>query len=214
MPCRVRKLKGRESLKFSFTFAVSRAVTRVAIRETRATELRAEILNSDRLQSHFEQNPADLQLLQHDRRATHVSKVQDHLKHVPKYMLPRGLQVDDNIARKRRKKKTRSQKIASRSRNKANDPLQNFDGDVNIDGLDRDDDGDNHAEDLDEKFFEGVDDDNYQDGKEAKNQALLDLNGDGFGKSTAGRNSWKQKHNKGKFNRKLLQEKHDHLHKW
>ena len=59
---------------------VSRAVTRTAVRETRAAELRAEILNSERLQSHFEENPADLQLLRHDRVATHVSKVQEHLK--------------------------------------------------------------------------------------------------------------------------------------
>ena len=61
---------------------VSRAVTRVAVKETRAAELRAEILNSERLQSHFEDNPTDLQLLRHDRVATHVSKVQDHLKYV------------------------------------------------------------------------------------------------------------------------------------
>ena len=59
---------------------VSRAVTKTAVKETRAAELRAEILNSDRLQSHFEENPADLQLLRHDRVATHLSKVQDHLK--------------------------------------------------------------------------------------------------------------------------------------
>jgi ATP-dependent RNA helicase DDX56/DBP9 len=59
---------------------VARAVTKVAIKETRAAELRAEILNSERLQSHFEDNPTDLQLLRHDRLATHVSKVQDHLK--------------------------------------------------------------------------------------------------------------------------------------
>ena len=72
---------------------VSRAVTKTAVRETRAAELRAEIMNSERLQNHFADNPADLQLLRHDRVATHVSKVQDHLKHVPKYMLPRGMQV-------------------------------------------------------------------------------------------------------------------------
>lgn len=59
---------------------VSRAVTKAAIKEARAAELRAEILNSDRLQSHFEDNPSDLQLLRHDRLATHVSRVQDHLK--------------------------------------------------------------------------------------------------------------------------------------
>ena len=192
---------------------VSRAVTKVAVRETRAAEVKAEILNSERLQSHFQQNPADLQLLQHDRRATHVSKVQDHLKHVPKYMLPRGLQVDENISRKRRKKQTRSQKIASRSRNKANDPLQNFDGDVNMDGLDDNSIGDEQVEERGDEFFEGVEDDN-QDTKHAKKQQFLDLDQEGYGKSTAGRNSWKQKHNKGKFNRRLQQEKHEQLHKW
>jgi hypothetical protein len=64
---------------------VSRAVTKVAIKETRAAELRSEIINSQRLQSHFEENKADLQLLRHDRLATHVSKVQDHLKYVDSF---------------------------------------------------------------------------------------------------------------------------------
>lgn len=191
---------------------VSRAVTKVAIRETRAAEVKAEILNSERLQAHFEENPADLQLLQHDRQATKISKVQDHLKHVPSYMLPRGMQVAD-VSRKRRKKKTRSQRIASRARNKSNDPLQNFDGDVNMDGID--DDGDNdEAEIEEEKFFEGVDDDEEVT-KAEKNEHYLDTTqDDGYGKSTSGRNAWKQKHNKGKFNRKKLQEKHDQLNKW
>jgi hypothetical protein len=201
---------------------VSRAVTKVAIREARAAEVKAEILNSERLQSHFEQNPADLQLLQHDRRATHVSRVQDHLKHVPKYMLPRGMQVDESVSRKRRKKKTRSQKLASgsRARNKANDPLQNFDGDVNMDGVlggDDDEDGDDEAGGAhdEEKFFDDADDDN-ETSKRAKNESFLDKmqHTDGYGRSTAGRNAWKQKHSKGKFNRKLQQEKQDQLHKW
>ncbi|KAL7531669.1 hypothetical protein ACHAXR_004166, partial [Thalassiosira sp. AJA248-18] len=221
---------------------VSRAVTRVAIRETRASEVKAEILNSERLQSHFAQNPADLQLLQHDRRSTHISKVQDHLKHVPTYMLPRGMEVDENVSRKRRKKKTRSQKkkIAAaasgsgRERNKANDPLQNFDGDVTMDGLlvdnNNDDDSGGGNDDLEEedKFFDEMDNDDDgdddEDEKEAKNRAILDMPNndggggggdyDGYGKSTAGRNAWKQKHNKGKFNRKLQREKHEQLHKW
>jgi ATP-dependent RNA helicase DDX56/DBP9 len=193
---------------------VSRAVTRVAVRETRAAEVKAEILNSERLQSHFQENPADLQLLQHDRQATHISRVQDHLKHVPKYMLPRGMEVAD-VSRKKRKKKTRSQRMASRARNKDNDPLQNFDGDVNMDGLaEADELGD--EEDVEEdKFFDGVDDENDADvSKEVKNQAFLDMEDEGFGTSTSGRNAWKMKHGKGKFNKKRMQEKHDRLHKW
>merc|ERR1712028_213759 len=100
---------------------VSRAVTKAAIKEARAAELRAEILNSDRLQSHFEDNPSDLQLLRHDRLATHVSRVQDHLKHVPKYLLPRGMQVADLNRKRKRKKNRRSNQSRSNK-----DPLQSF----------------------------------------------------------------------------------------
>jgi len=198
---------------FIHLFIVSRAVTRVAIRETRAAEVKAEILNSERLQSHFQENPADLQLLQHDRQATHISRVQEHLKHVPKYMLPRGMEVAE-VSKKKRKKKTRSQRIASRTRNKDNDPLQNFDGDVNMDGLAGDEDGDDEEDVEEDKFFDGVEDDGADVSKEVKNQAFLDMEDEGYGKSTAGRNAWKEKHNKGKFNKRKLQEKHDKLHKW
>lgn len=194
-------------------FIVSRAVTRVAIRETRAAEVKAEILNSERLQSHFQENPADLQLLQHDRQATHISRVQEHLKHVPKYMLPRGMEVAE-VSRKKRKKKTRSQRIASRARNKDNDPLQNFDGDITMDGLAGDEDGDDEEDVEEDKFFDGVEDDGADISIEVKNQAFLDMEDEGYGKSTSGRNAWKQKHNKGKFNKRKLQEKHDKLHKW
>lgn len=191
---------------------MSRAVTRVAVRETRAAEVKAEILNSERLQSHFQENPADLQLLQHDRQATHISRVQDHLKHVPKYMLPRGMEVAADVSRKKRKKKTRSQRMASRARNKVNDPLQNFDGEVNMDGLAGSDDEGEQVE--DDKYFDGVDDDDAEVSKEVKNRAFLDMEDEGYGKSTAGRNAWKLKHGKGKFNKKRMQEKHDKLHKW
>lgn len=104
--------------------------------------------------------------------------------------------------------------MASRARNKANDPLQNFDGDVNMDGLAGDEDGDGNDEEevLDEEKFFDNDDEEEDMTKEEKNQAYLD--DEGYGKSSAGRNAWKQKHNKGKFNRKIQQEKHEHLHKW
>ena len=193
--------------------SVSRAVTRVAVRETRAAEVKAEILNSERLQSHFQENPADLQLLQHDRQATHISRVQDHLKHVPKYMMPRGMEVAD-VSRKKRKKKTRTQRMASRARNKSNDPLQNFDGDVNMDGLGGADEEGDEAELEEDQFFDGVDDNDAEVSKQVKNQAFLDMEDEGYGKSTAGRNAWKMKHGKGKFNKKKMQEKHDRLHKW
>uniref|UniRef100_A0A6V2D6B0 RNA helicase n=1 Tax=Ditylum brightwellii TaxID=49249 RepID=A0A6V2D6B0_9STRA len=185
---------------------VSRAVTKVAVRETRAAELRAEILNSDRLSSHFEENPSDLQLLQHDRQATHVSKIQDHLKNVPKYMLPRGMQVA--ATRKRRRKKVRRN---DSSRNNNSDPLQSYDaggvtldgvaGGVTLDGVASGaDNNDYDPETADAEFF----DDGSGDGgtpKEAKEKRIFMDTSDGTGKSASGRNAWKEKRNKGKFSR-------------
>ncbi|KAL3682380.1 hypothetical protein R1sor_000402 [Riccia sorocarpa] len=64
---------------------VARGVTKIAVREARAKELRMEILNSDRLKAHFEDNPTDLELLKHDKV---LSKKQPsvHLRTVPEYL--------------------------------------------------------------------------------------------------------------------------------
>lgn len=65
-----------------------RSVTKKAIREARIREIKMEILNSDRLKSHFEDNPSDLQYLRHDK-VLHPTRVQTHLKHIPTYLMPR-----------------------------------------------------------------------------------------------------------------------------
>jgi len=175
---------------------VSRAVTKIAVRETRAAELRAEILNSERLQSHFEDNPTDLQLLRHDRVATHVSKIQHHLKHVPKYLLPRGMQVA-NLNRKRKRKKNRGKQ--GEIRRSDNDPLQNFDGEVKMDGL-----GGEATTDFDEDMpkFGGADEGSAKKQKKESETKIYGSTRDGTGKSTAGRNAWKEKHRKGQFSGK------------
>ena len=66
-----------------------RAVTGVAIREARTRELRQELIKSDKLKRHFEENPEDLHHLRHDGEL-HAVRVQDHLKHVPDYLMPNG----------------------------------------------------------------------------------------------------------------------------
>jgi len=176
---------------------VSRAVTKAAIKEARAAELRAEILNSDRLQSHFEDNPSDLQLLRHDRLATHVSRVQDHLKHVPKYLLPRGMQVADLNRKRKRKKNRRSNKVPSSNK----DPLQSFnDGDVNLDGLEGNDDIESNEM---PDFSQGNDDSSRKKQKQEDSSETKKLfSNTETGKSTAGRQAWKEKHRKGKFSKK------------
>eukprot|EP00842_Homolaphlyctis_polyrhiza_P006004 jgi/Hompol1/6404/HPOL_000947-RA len=66
-----------------------RAVTSVAVRDARLKELRAEILNSDKLRAHFEANPRDLQALRHDA-PLHPARIAPHMRRVPTYLLPRS----------------------------------------------------------------------------------------------------------------------------
>ena len=75
-----------------------RAVTRMAIREARTRELRQELLNSEKLKRHFEENPDDLHHLRHDGELR-GARIQQHLKHVPDYLMPtngnKGITQDD-----------------------------------------------------------------------------------------------------------------------
>ena len=64
-----------------------RAVTKIAIREARLKEIKSEMLNSAKLQSHFADNPRDAQILRHDK-ALHTVRQQAHLRNVPDYIVP------------------------------------------------------------------------------------------------------------------------------
>ncbi|XP_010936191.1 DEAD-box ATP-dependent RNA helicase 16 isoform X2 [Elaeis guineensis] len=65
---------------------VAKGVTKVAIREARAQDLRNEILNSEKLKAHFEDNPRDLDLLKHDKLLSKKAP-SSHLRDVPEYLL-------------------------------------------------------------------------------------------------------------------------------
>ena len=65
-----------------------RSVTKASIREARIREIKTEMLNSERLKGHFEDNPTDLEYLRHDK-ILHPTRVQAHLKHIPGYLMPR-----------------------------------------------------------------------------------------------------------------------------
>eukprot|EP00890_Picochlorum_soloecismus_P003951 jgi/Picsp_1/4557/NSC_01927-R1_dead-box atp-dependent rna helicase 16-like len=73
---------------------VAKSITKSVIREARAKDLRAELLNSKRLASFFEERPADLQLLRHDRSvaASSAGAAAPHLKHIPSYLRDPSLQ--------------------------------------------------------------------------------------------------------------------------
>ncbi|CAN0917733.1 DEAD-box ATP-dependent RNA helicase 16 [Linum grandiflorum] len=64
----------------------AKSVTKVAVREARAQDLRNEILNSEKLKSHFEANPRDLDLLKHDKALSQKPPA-PHLRNVPDYLI-------------------------------------------------------------------------------------------------------------------------------
>jgi hypothetical protein len=125
------------------------------------------------------------------------------------------MQVAD-LNRKRKRKKTRKSTNMQRSAEK--DPLQSFnDGDINLDGLDGDDtmDGGEMDGDADDMPDFGPERDAKRQKKEdAAEKKIFANTRDGTGKSTAGRNAWKEKHRKGKFSgkkRKMERRKKDPL---
>ncbi|CAK8572461.1 unnamed protein product [Lathyrus sativus] len=65
---------------------VAKSVTKIAVRESRAQDLRNEILNSEKLKSHFETNPRDLALLKHDKVLS-KNAPPPHLRDVPDYLI-------------------------------------------------------------------------------------------------------------------------------
>lgn len=77
-----------EGFRYRLADAI-RSVTRIAIREARTKELRQELINSTKLQRHFEEHPEDLRHLRHDTES-HAVRQQPHLKHIPDYLLPTG----------------------------------------------------------------------------------------------------------------------------
>ncbi|KAK9249260.1 P-loop containing nucleoside triphosphate hydrolase protein [Lipomyces tetrasporus] len=110
-----------------------RAITRTAIREARAKELKQEIFASEKLKKHFEENPDELEQLRHDREL-HAVRVQHHLKHVPDYLLPeagrQSLVKDLGFVGIRKTQQNRIRKARAihkaRSKPKRADPLKSF----------------------------------------------------------------------------------------
>jgi ATP-dependent RNA helicase DDX56/DBP9 len=81
---------------------VLRSITSVLIREARIKEIKNELLNSEKLKSYFEENPREEQLLRHDKELN-VSRLDEHLRNVPEYIIPsslRGIQLKNASGKK------------------------------------------------------------------------------------------------------------------
>ncbi|KAE8723813.1 DEAD-box ATP-dependent RNA helicase 16 [Hibiscus syriacus] len=107
---------------------VARSVTRIAVRESRAKDLRNEILNSEKLKAHFEVNPRDLDLLKHDKVLSKDPPA-PHLRDVPDYLLDQKNVMPANGQATRAamgdNKSGRRQGAKKRYR-KSRDPLKSF----------------------------------------------------------------------------------------
>jgi ATP-dependent RNA helicase DDX56/DBP9 len=91
---------------------VLRSITTVLIKEARIKEIKNELLNSEKLKSYFDENPREEQILRHDKELN-VSRLSEHLKNVPDYIIPpslRGIQLKLNANSKAKHKMNRNQK--------------------------------------------------------------------------------------------------------
>lgn len=114
-----------------------RAITKASVREARTREIKQELLKSEKLKRHFEENPDDLRHLRHDNESR-AARVQNHLKHVPDYLMPakgrKGLTVDEVGfvgLRKETANRIRRARIEKRMKGKGkggkrSDPLKSF----------------------------------------------------------------------------------------
>lgn len=77
-------VKEAEIFRYRAT-SVLESITRHQIKEAQKVLYRREIINSEKLKSHFEENPRDLQILKHDSTLL-PQKVDPALKRIPEYL--------------------------------------------------------------------------------------------------------------------------------
>lgn len=116
----------------SFRYRVEdclRMVTDAAVNAARLADVRREIVNSEKLKEYFEENPQDLEALQHDLSL--AKNAPEHLAHVPSYLLPPALrasvsQEPDGSRFKIQKRNVSSKSTNKKRSSKKNDPLKSF----------------------------------------------------------------------------------------
>lgn len=131
------EMKQVDAFRYRMTDAL-RAVTRLAIQEARAREIRQELIKSEKLKQHFEENPHELRQLRHDGELR-SARIQPHLKHIPDYLMPtkgrKGISSEDvGFVGFRKTNENRIRKARDRNRGKGKgrkpagkvDPLKTF----------------------------------------------------------------------------------------
>ncbi|CAN6286969.1 unnamed protein product [Urochloa humidicola] len=110
---------------------VARSVTTRDIQEARRQDIRNEILNSEKLKSHFEENPRDLDLLKHDKLLSN-KEIPAHLRDVPDYLIDPKTKEASNVVKLSRaamgidKPQRRKRQGFKGGSGKSRDPLRTF----------------------------------------------------------------------------------------
>ena len=133
------EMKQVDAFRYRMTDAL-RAITRLAVQEARAREIRQELIKSEKLKRHFEENPDELRQLRHDGELR-SARLQPHLKHIPDYLMPskgkQGLSREDvgfvgirkssdNRIRKARERNRGRGKPRKSTAGRKVDPLKSF----------------------------------------------------------------------------------------
>ncbi|CAD6245479.1 unnamed protein product [Miscanthus lutarioriparius] len=110
---------------------VARSVTTRDIQEARRQDIKNEILNSEKLKSHFEENPRDLDLLKHDKLLSN-KEIPAHLRDVPDYLIDPKTKEASNVVKLSRaamgieKPQRRKRQGFKGESGKSRDPLKTF----------------------------------------------------------------------------------------
>ena len=105
------------------------ACTKSVIRETRLAEIKQEILRSKQLESYFNKNPRERQVLENDKKAFKMNVHSTGIADVPDYIVPKPLRGQDfSQPTMKRPGKRRHKKNESRQKKMklSHDPLRSF----------------------------------------------------------------------------------------
>ncbi|AQK63187.1 DEAD-box ATP-dependent RNA helicase 16 [Zea mays] len=110
---------------------VARSVTTRDVQEARRQDIKNEILNSEKLKSHFEENPTDLDLLKHDKLLCN-KEIPAYLRDVPDYLIDPKTKEASNAVKLSRaamhidKPQRRKRQGFKGGSGKSRDPLKTF----------------------------------------------------------------------------------------
>lgn len=188
----------------SFRYRVddtARSVTAAAVKEFRVAEIKREILHSAKLKTHFAENPNDLKVLRHDKAILHPITQKDHLKHVPEYLIPQSMRSVANTTgggKRKKRRKAPSQGVDRRiQQSRQKDPL--------LGGSSSSSSGEAADAGAGEGAGEGTGADFGDEGgggDEGEGTGDSGFTGGGGKAGLSGRQEWKMRHQKGKFNAK------------